>query len=79
MSKHRRIQFGALVWREADGPARLARALGKIAADLWLSGRLRLTSDHSVATLLVDATAPSSGEDRDDQAEGDGGGCKAVA
>lgn len=80
MSAHRRIQMkDAIVWNYAEARRDLARALGQIAAELWLTGKLRLTSDHSVATLLVDAESTTPGQDRDGQAAGDGGGRKAVA
>lgn len=38
-------------WRYSEARLALARALGEIAADLWLSGKLRLTEDPTVATI----------------------------
>lgn len=38
-------------WRYSEARLELARALGEIAADLWLSGKLPLTEDHHVATI----------------------------
>ena len=77
--KHHKLRFNPMVWRYPEAPAELARALGQIAADLWVAGKLVLTEDHFVATLAVDAEAATPGEDRDDQVAGDGGGREAVA
>jgi hypothetical protein len=80
MSAHRRIQMpDAIVWNYAEARLDLARALRQIAAKLWLTCTVRLTSDHSVATLVVDAEATTPGQDPDGQAQGDGGRLKAVA
>lgn len=68
-----------IIWRTPDARIEVAAALGAIAADLWLAGKVRLTSGHSVATLAVDEEAGASRQDRDGQASGDGGGREAVA
>jgi len=71
--QQRRIRFQPLVWRYPDAPLDLAKALGQIAADLWLAGKLPLIADPVVATLgSTDAEAPRS-EVPHDQAPGLGG------
>jgi hypothetical protein len=58
----RRIQFeDAIVWRYPEAPLDLARALGEIAADLWLAGKVALTPTYSVATIAADAEGTQLG------------------
>lgn len=71
-------QPSALAWRHDDAPLALARVLGEVAADLWLSGKVTLTTDHVVATMSTDAEAAPD-QDRDDQGAGDDSGRQAVA
>ena len=60
--RHRRIQLqNAIVWRYPEAPLDLARALGEIAADLWLAGKVALTAHPSVATLGTDAEGTQLG------------------
>lgn len=73
------LQPSALAWRDADAPLLLARALGGLGADLWLAGKVVLTSDHSVATLSANAESPTPRADRDGQAADHDGGHEAVA
>jgi hypothetical protein len=58
-------------WRYSEARLALARALGEIAADLWLSGKLPLTEDHSVATIAHSHAALShdADQERDRQAQ----------
>lgn len=71
MSRHHRVHMkNAFVWRYPEAPLDLARALGQIAADLWVAGKLTLTDTPSVATLATtDATQPGR-QVSNDQAEG---------
>jgi hypothetical protein len=52
-------------WRYSEARLALARALGEIAADLWLSGKLRLTEDHTVATIDHAHGAPQDDTDQE--------------
>lgn len=52
-------------WRYSEARLALARALGEIAADLWLSGKLRLTGDHTVATIDHAHGAPQDHTDQE--------------
>ena len=68
--KHHKLRFNPIVWRYPEAPLDLARALGEIAADLWLAGKLHLTDTPSVATLgATDAEGPTR-QVTHDQAEG---------
>lgn len=73
------LSIPKLVWRHPDSPMILAVALGQIAADLWLSGKVSLTNTPSVATLGAPHDSQTGREVTDDQAEGLGRRCKAVA
>lgn len=69
--KHHRIHMkNAFVWRYPEAPLDLARALGQIAADLWVAGKLTLTDTPCVATLGVTDAEGSSRQVAHDQAEG---------
>lgn len=74
-----RLRLTAIPWRDGNAPVALARALGEIAADLWLRDRVRLTPGHTVATIGTDEATRASAEDAGDQVPSDGGGCEAVA
>jgi hypothetical protein len=67
--KHHKLRFNPIVWRYPEAPLDLARALGEIAADLWLAGKLTLTDTPFVATVGTNAEGPSR-QVADDQAEG---------
>ena len=42
--KHHKLRFhNAIVWRYPEAQMDFATALGQIAADLWVAGRLTLT------------------------------------
>lgn len=58
-------------WRYSEARAALARALGEIAADLWLAGKLPLTEGHHVATIGHSHAAleDNTDQERDRQAE----------
>ena len=74
-----RLRLITVRWRDEDSPATLARALGEIAADLWLRDQVRLTPGHTVATIGTDEAPRASAEDAGSQVPSDGGGCEAVA
>ena len=73
------LSIPKVVWRNPDSPMNLAAALGQIAADLWLSGKVTLTDTPSVATLGALHDPQTGREVTDDQAEGLGRRCQAVA
>jgi hypothetical protein len=78
--RHHKLRFvGALPWRHPDAPLELARALGEIAAELWLTRQWALTAAYTVATLSPDEASQTHREGRDDQAQNHGGGSPAVA
>ncbi len=69
--KHHPIRMkDAFVWRYPEAPLDLARALGQIAADLWVAGKLTLTDTPSVATLGATDAEGSGRQVAHDQAEG---------
>lgn len=63
--KHRKLRFkDAIVWRYPEAPLDLATALGQIAAELWVAGRLTLTEGTFVATVGACHGAHHEDEDR---------------
>jgi hypothetical protein len=78
MSKHHRIHVGSLPWTNADGPMQLARALGQIAADLWLGGKLALTEVPFVATVGPCHAPHHESEDSDREAADRGPGSQTL-
>lgn len=78
--KHRKLRFkDAIVWRYPEAPLDLATALGQIAADLWVGGRLTLTESTFVATFGLSDEAHHVQQDRGGEAEAVGGRPEAVA
>ena len=78
--KHRTLRFNnAMVWRYPDALHDLATALGQIAADLWVAGRLTLTEGTFVATVGAPYGAHHEDQDRGCEAETGGGRPQAVA
>lgn len=76
------LSIAKLGWRSPDAQIALAEALGRIAADLWLAGKVSLTNGHLVATMThTDATSPKNdtGQVGSDQAEGCGSRRQIVA
>lgn len=78
--KHHRIHMkNAFVWRYPEAPLDLARALGQIAADLLVAGKLTLTEGTFVATVGSADGSHHEDQDRDREAAAGGGGPQAVA
>lgn len=76
--KHRKLRFhNAIVWRYPEAQLDLATALGQIAADLWVAGRLTLTEGTFVATFGLSDEAHQ--QDRGGEAEAVGSRPEAVA
>jgi hypothetical protein len=69
MSAHRRISFtNGIPWRYSEARMDLARALGQIAADLWLRGEAVLTGVPFVATVGACHATHDDAEERDREA-----------
>lgn len=78
--RQRAIRFtNAIVWRYPEAPNDLATALGQIAADLWIAGKLTLTEGTFVATVGTSHGAHHEDQDRGGEAETGGGRPEAVA
>lgn len=58
----------AIVWRHPGADADLAAALGGLAADLWLAGKVTLTCGPGVPTLGPAHAPVIGGEVTNDQA-----------
>lgn len=80
MSAHHKLHFeNALAWRYPEAPVDLATALGQIAADLWVAGRLSFTEGAFVATFALSDEAHHVQQDRSGEAEAVDGRPEAVA
>ena len=78
--KHHKLVFkDAIVWRYPEAALDLATALGQIAADLWVAGRLTLTEGSFVATFAPSHEAHHDEQDRGGEAEAVGSGPEALA
>jgi hypothetical protein len=78
--KHHKLVFkDAIVWRYPEAALDLATALGQIAADLWVAGKLSLTEGAFVATFGLSDEAHHIQQDRGGAAEAVGGRPEAVA
>ena len=78
--KHRKLRFqNAIVWRYPEAQLDLAKALGQIAADLWVAGRLTLTEGTFVATVGSSHGPHHENQDRGGEAEACGGRPQTVA
>jgi hypothetical protein len=78
--RHHRLRLhDAIVWRYPEAPIDLAKALGEIAADLWVAGKLSFTTGTFVATVGSSHGAHHEDQDRDREAEAGSLGPQAVA
>ena len=78
--KHHKLRFNnAMAWRYPEAQLDLATALGQIAADLWVAGKLTLTEGTFVATVGASHGAHHEDQDRGSEAEARGDRPQAVA